>query len=142
MALNCQQCQSEAAEGEPLSHAGYAGRVKKLLQGSPRRYHCGTGTIPDQDFAIRDLGRTLAVKPYEARQRVVVIDQAQAMNPQAGNSLLKLLEEPPAKTLLVLTAGNTYGLLPTIVSRCQQVRFKPIPEKTLAASLKKRHPLW
>ncbi len=68
-------------------------------------------------------------------QRVVIIDQAQSMNPQAGNSLLKLLEEPPAKTTLILIAVNTYSLLPTIVSRCQQESFKPIPEKTLAKYL-------
>ena len=88
--------------------------------------------------AIRELVHTLAAKPYEASWRVVVIDQAEAMNPEAGNALLKLLEEPPENTILILTAGNTHSLLPTIVSRCQQVTFNPIPEKALVDHLEKQ----
>ena len=53
---------------------------------------------------IRDLCRILAMKPYEARYRVVIISHAQAMNPAAGNALLKVLEEPPDRTILILTA--------------------------------------
>ena len=50
------------------------------------------------------------------------------MNPSAGNALLKALEEPPARTVLILTAMQTSDLLPTIVSRCQHIRFNPIPD--------------
>jgi len=89
-------------------------------------------------LTIRNLGHTLAVKPYEASQRVVVIDQAQTMNPEAGNSLLKLLEEPPENTVLILIADNKHNLLPTIVSRCQQVAFKPIPGHAIAEYLEKQ----
>lgn len=84
---------------------------------------------------IRSLCNTLALKPYEARYRVVIISQAQAMNPAAGNALLKMLEEPPDRTVLILTALQTSDLLPTIVSRCQHVRFNPIPQDQIEALL-------
>ncbi len=84
---------------------------------------------------IRSLCSTLALKPYEASLRVVIISDAQAMNPSAGNALLKVLEEPPDKTILILTAMQTSDLLPTIVSRCQHIRFNPIPRKHLEALL-------
>jgi DNA polymerase-3 subunit delta' len=79
----------------------------------------------------RALSHILSMKPYEARRRVVIINQAQTMSPEAGNSLLKLLEEPPDKTQLILIAPNASSLLPTIVSRCQHFRFHPIRRETL-----------
>jgi DNA polymerase-3 subunit delta' len=84
---------------------------------------------------IRNLCNTLAMKPYEARLRVVIISDAQAMNPAAGNALLKMLEEPPDRTVLILTAVHTSDLLPTIVSRCQHIRFSPIPQNHIEALL-------
>jgi DNA polymerase-3 subunit delta' len=84
---------------------------------------------------IRNLCNTLTMKPYEARLRVVIIKDAQAMNPSAGNALLKVLEEPPDRTVLILTAMQTSDLLPTIVSRCQHIRFSPIPGNHLKTML-------
>jgi DNA polymerase-3 subunit delta' len=90
---------------------------------------------------IRSLCQTLAMKPYEARRRLVIITEAQAMNPAAGNALLKMLEEPPPRTILILVATHTSDLLPTIVSRCQQIRFKPISSRRLESVLVERHGL-
>jgi DNA polymerase-3 subunit delta' len=84
---------------------------------------------------IRDLCHILSMKPYEARVRVVIISNAQAMNPAASNALLKVLEEPPNRTILILTAMQTSDLLPTVVSRCQHIRFNPISQKNLEALL-------
>lgn len=84
---------------------------------------------------IRNLCNTLTMKPYEARLRVVIISDAQAMNPAASNALLKMLEEPPDRTVLILTAVHTSDLLPTIVSRCQHIRFSPIPHDHIEALL-------
>jgi len=80
---------------------------------------------------IRDLFHTLALKPYEAKYRVVIITDAHALNPEAGNALLKVLEEPPDRTILVLTALHLHDLLPTIASRCQHIRFNPISHAVL-----------
>ncbi len=72
---------------------------------------------------IRDLLRTLAMKPYQAQHRVVILADAHAMNKEASNALLKVLEEPPANTTLILTVRYKSDLLPTIVSRCRHIHF-------------------
>jgi len=84
---------------------------------------------------IRDLLDTLALKPFEAKTRVVILQDAHALNPSAGNALLKALEEPPAETLFILTTGELSDLMPTIVSRCQHVRFRPLAQAVIAAAL-------
>jgi len=84
---------------------------------------------------IRDLCHTLTLKPLEARCRVVIISDSQAMNPAAANALLKVLEEPPDQTILVLTARQSSDLLPTIVSRCQHIRFNPISRENIMSML-------
>ncbi len=88
---------------------------------------------------VRDLRGTLAMKPYEASMRIAILHDAQSMNPSAGNALLKILEEPPERTVLVLIATQTQDLLPTIVSRCQQIRFNPIARAYLEKLLIEEH---
>jgi len=90
---------------------------------------------------IRALAHTLAMRPYEAKTRVVVISAAQALNAAASNALLKILEEPPGSTMLVLIATHKSALLPTIVSRCQFVGFNPISQKNMTALLSETHEL-
>ena len=80
---------------------------------------------------IRALLAALAMKPFSARHRVVIIAEAQCMNPEAANALLKILEEPPSDTLLILTASQKSDLLPTIVSRCRNIRFNPLKPEDL-----------
>lgn len=65
-------------------------------------------------------------KPLHGERRVFLIDQADRANEQAANSLLKILEEPPAHMILILTAGNLYDLLPTIRSRSVVLNFSPL----------------
>jgi len=84
---------------------------------------------------IRDLCLIITMKPYAAKLRVVIIDDAQTMNPAASNALLKVLEEPPARTVFILIAENKRDLLPTITSRCQPIRFHPIPLKHIEEML-------
>ncbi len=75
--------------------------------------------------------------PFESRRRVFVLEDAHTLNDQAANRLLKTLEEPPPFAHLVLLAPSPGEVLPTIVSRCQLVRFDPLPstriEERLAA---------
>jgi len=80
---------------------------------------------------VRALCESLSMKPYEARRRFVIISDAQTMNPEAGNAILKLLEEPPDRTIFILIATQASTLLPTIASRCQHVHFNPVPRKEL-----------
>jgi DNA polymerase-3 subunit delta' len=90
---------------------------------------------------IRELVRTLAMKPYEAKIRMAIITDAQTLNDAASNALLKILEEPPERTILVLIASHKSGLLPTIVSRCQQVGFNPISKERIVHLLKEEYEL-
>lgn len=80
---------------------------------------------------IRSLYASLALKSDAASARFVLIEDAHLMNAEAGNALLKILEEPPDLTFFVLTAPDTRDLLPTIVSRSRHIRFNPIPQKEL-----------
>jgi DNA polymerase-3 subunit delta' len=84
---------------------------------------------------IRRLLDSLSKKPYGRGRRIVLIAEAHGMNPEAGNALLKMLEEPPANTILILTTHQTSDLLPTIVSRCQRIRFRPLPPDTIRSLL-------
>ncbi len=109
---------------------------RKILSGNhPDVIHIGPSGPFIRIAQIRALCDTLAMKPYEAKLRVVIIENAQTMNPPAGNALLKMLEEPPDKTILILMAPQKADLLPTIVSRCQSIRFAPVTSKTITAML-------
>lgn len=86
---------------------------------------------------IRNLIQALALKPYEAEVRVVIIRRSHTLNPAAGNALLKVLEEPPNSTLLILTAPQTGDILPTLASRCRPVRFNPLSVEHIQILLEK-----
>jgi DNA polymerase-3 subunit delta' len=73
--------------------------------------------------------------PFESARRVFVIEGADAMNDQAANRMLKTLEEPPSFAHLLLLTDRRDDVLPTIVSRCQQVRFDPLPAAEIARAL-------
>ncbi len=76
--------------------------------------------------AIRALEREAHFRPYEAGARVFIINDAEKMNAEASNALLKTLEEPPSTSHIILIASRADTLLPTIRSRCQTIRFGPV----------------
>ncbi|MDD2317371.1 MAG: DNA polymerase III subunit delta' [Desulfobacterales bacterium] len=129
MAVNCASYPGDAASRVSADSVpcGQCVSCRKIISGNhPDVLHIQPQGNLIRIDQIRALGRTLAMKPYEARYRVVMISDAQRMNPESANALLKMLEEPPEQTLLVLTASETSDLLPTVVSRCQRVRFNPV----------------
>ncbi len=75
---------------------------------------------------IRDARRMLTLKPYMANYRVALFLRFQESNDNAANALLKTLEEAPSYAVLILTADNPEQLLPTIVSRCEVLRLRPL----------------
>jgi DNA polymerase-3 subunit delta' len=83
----------------------------------------------------RELLRELAYKPYEATRRVVVVRDAERMREDQYSALLKSIEEPGASTVWVLTTARLARLPATIRSRCQRVRFAPLGEPLIAATL-------
>lgn len=86
--------------------------------------------VPYKNFilvdAIRDLEKEANFRPFEAKARFFIIDDADKMNDQAANALLKTLEEPPATSYIFLITSRPDSLLPTIRSRCQTLRFAPV----------------
>ncbi len=75
--------------------------------------------------------------PFEAARRVFVLERVDTMNDEVANRLLKTLEEPPAFVHLLLLTDALGQVLPTVVSRCQPVRFDPLPAPQLAAALER-----
>ncbi len=86
---------------------------------------------------IRELKKTLAYPPFEARFRVVLIKDIHLTmrRKEVTNSLLKTLEEPPADTIFILTGDEAGDILPTILSRCQIVPFYPLPYELVTQAL-------
>jgi len=75
---------------------------------------------------IRETRKTLTLKPYQSNYRVALFLRFQEANDSAANALLKTLEEAPSYAVLILTADNPEQLLPTIVSRCEVLRLRPL----------------
>jgi DNA polymerase-3 subunit delta' len=75
---------------------------------------------------VRALQHDLALSPFEGRYRVAIFDQFETATIEAQNALLKTLEEPPAYAVLIVLAADPELLLPTIVSRCQQIALRPL----------------
>jgi DNA polymerase-3 subunit delta' len=76
---------------------------------------------------VRELQHSLALQPYEASYRIALLLRFEEANPSAMNALLKTLEEPGPQVVLLLTAESAESLLPTIVSRCEVLRLRPLP---------------
>lgn len=87
---------------------------------------------------IRSLQHQLSYRPSLSTYRVALIDQADALTLEAANALLKTLEEPPAKTIIVLCAMAFDQLPPTLRSRCQQLAFQLVPQEAIEELLVKR----
>jgi DNA polymerase-3 subunit delta' len=84
---------------------------------------------------IRRVNRFLSMTAHDGGYRIVIVDSADDMNASAANALLKSLEEPPARTIFLLISHSPGRLLPTIRSRCQAMRLKPLDAQSLRAVL-------
>lgn len=89
---------------------------------------------------IRKIKKQLAFSPFAGGMRVVLLDEMHSIRREAGNSLLKILEEPPPDNIFLLIASETEPLLPTILSRCQVVPFAPLSYEQTAQILCDRTP--
>ncbi len=115
--INCNQSEGFVA-------CGTCSSCKKLAAGS----HPDFVLVSPQKGAIkidqvRALIKSLSFAPYEAKTRVVVLEDIHTMRAEAANSLLKTLEEPPENNILILTADTAGNVLQTIISRCQSIPF-------------------
>ena len=89
---------------------------------------------------VREIQRVIPYPPIEGRAKVVVIEAAERLTPQAQNALLKTLEEPASANLFLLLVSNRTRLLPTVLSRCQQVVMRPVPADEVMRVARARMP--
>ena len=127
----CVSCSKIARGIHPdLLWIGPTPRAIKIGQITPR----SQSSIPAAETATVFVGYT----PYEGQKKVIVIRNASAMSPEAQNALLKTLEEPPPSSILILTTSTPGSLLPTVVSRCQTLRFSPVGQETVQEYLEQQ----
>jgi DNA polymerase III subunit delta' len=82
---------------------------------------------------VRTLNQSLVLKPYMSDYKVILFRRFHEANPHASNALLKMLEEAPAHAILILTADNPEQLVPTVTSRCEVMRLRPLPVDMVAS---------
>ena len=90
--------------------------------------HEKINTISVDDIRTQ-VGATIQVKPYASKYKVYIISEAEKMNDNAQNALLKTLEEPPEYAVIILLTDNVNSLLPTILSRCVVLNMKPVTDR-------------
>lgn len=129
----CDSCRVMEADNHPDFHT----IAKEHI-----RYHDRTGKSKGITLSINvirpELIEPAGRKAVMGRGKVFVIEQADLMNDDAQNAMLKTLEEPAGRTLIILLTDQPEGLLPTIRSRCQVVRFAPLEESLVRRELERR----
>jgi DNA polymerase-3 subunit delta' len=137
------------AAGEGLAIPPESGVFRRVASGGhadlltvergydPRRRRLRGEIVVDD---AREIGGFLRLTPAEGGWRVVVVDGADEMNRNAANALLKVLEEPPRRALLLLVAHSPGRLLPTIRSRCRRLPLRPLPPDLVRGLLSRYRP--
>ena len=115
------------------------GRHPDFILIEPPTKNNGGGQI--QIDQIRDLSWRLSLKPIKAQLKAAIIDESHSMTREAQNCFLKTLEEPKGNTILILITEKPNFLLPTIVSRCQIIKFYPVKKDEIERYLKNQEGL-
>ncbi|MGE5654867.1 MAG: DNA polymerase III subunit delta' [Bacillota bacterium] len=123
-AINCEQGEGQACGVCPSCHKHAQGLHLDLHLVTPH----GQRISVEQ---VKELSTEMVRRPHEGRYRVAIIDPADRLSPEATNALLKTLEEPAPASVFILISDNLEGILPTIRSRCQLIRFGPLPTPSL-----------
>jgi DNA polymerase-3 subunit delta' len=133
-AINCPQ---PTAPGQPCQTCRTCQQIERMQHPDLAVVQAETvgGTLKvDQ---VRELQHSLSLAPYEARYRIALLLRFEEAHLSAANALLKTLEEPPGRVILMLTAESAENLLPTIVSRCETIRLRAAGLDEAAAGLQK-----
>ncbi len=134
----CGACQKIESGGHPdLLWVDFTRQAALLKETVDKQKSIKIGTVRDMEHALR-------LKPLEGRVKVAILTPADALGDDAAHALLKIVEEPPPGTHIVLISTDAGSLLPTIRSRCQRVRFRPLAAevvKTILARDYGHHPV-
>lgn len=126
----CGPCRQFQAGNHPDFYLVECPEGKREL---PIELFVGTPEKRGREGLCHDLTQT----PMAGGRKIAIIDGGDLLNEAGANALLKTLEEPPAHSLIILVAANRDAILPTILSRCQILRFQPLPAEDVAAILLK-----
>lgn len=112
---------------------------KQMMSGNHpdviRVTHEKPGSIGVDDIRTQ-INDTIYIKPYSSSYKIYLVDEAEKMTPQAQNALLKTIEEPPAYAVIMLMTTNQELFLPTILSRCIQLKLRPLKDTQVSDYLK------
>lgn len=127
-ALNCRQMKDDACGFCESCRAIAAGNFPDVLIQKPENHVLRVDPT-------RLLKRMAYLKPMSGGKRVFIVVEAEKMNPEAANTLLKVLEEPPEFSFILLVTSNPHLILPTIKSRCQVLKFVPVSQADILREL-------
>ena len=113
--MECHSCKQAAGRNQP--------DIRYVTHEKPN-------TIRVEDIR-RQINDDIILKPYASKYKIYIVDEAEKMNVNAQNALLKTIEEPPGYAMLILLTTNADGLLPTILSRCVRFDLKPVSDEKL-----------
>ena len=134
-ALNCPQ---PLSPGEPCRTCRTCTQIENMQHPDLAIVQAeSVGSVLKVD-QVRELLPSLSLAPYQARYRIALFLRFEEANQNAANALLKTLEEPPERVVLLLTAESAESLLPTIVSRCEMLRLRALSLDTLTRGLQDR----
>jgi DNA polymerase-3 subunit delta' len=143
-ALNCERAAAARAGAGTLDRfdaCGACASCRRIARG----VHADVLVIEPGDSGaikvdqVREAIDRAAYRPFEGRRRVVIVEEADALVPEAQNALLKTVVEPPPASVFVLVTARPDVLLPTVRSRCQRLRFGPLAPADVAAVLVRDH---
>ena len=121
--MNCRSCHQAAEHNQP--DIIYVSHEKP--------------NIISVDDIRHQLNNDIVIKPYSSKYKIYIVDEAEKMNTQAQNALLKTIEEPPAYGIILLLTTNADAFLPTILSRCITLNLKSVNEDLIKEHLMKKY---
>ena len=131
-AINCVQ---PAAPGVPCGECRICKHTAAMQQADLSILQSTEDSTTIKVEQVRELQRNLSLTPYESHYRIALLLNFQQATASAQNALLKTLEEPPSQVILLLTCDSIENLLPTITSRCEILRLRPLPLPVLSTKL-------
>jgi len=121
--MNCRSCRQAVEHNQP--------DIIYVSQEKPN--------VISVDDIRHQLNNDIVIKPYSSKYKVYIIDEAEKMNVQAQNALLKTIEEPPTYGVILLLTSNADSFLPTILSRCIRLNLKSVNEDLIKSLLMKKY---
>ncbi len=134
MALQCEAHQEDACMECRSCHQAKEHNQPDIIYVSHEKPN-----IISVDDIRHQINNDIVIKPYSSKYKIYIVDEAEKMNTQAQNALLKTIEEPPAYAVILLLTTNADAFLPTILSRCITLNLKTVNEDLIKAHLMKKY---